>query len=63
MFAKFSYLIRTHAVSSPRSQILHRMSSGAQVACGAKAQIRTTKTFLFDCIWSFPYIQEKTKHI
>ena len=27
MFAKFSYLVRTHAISSPQSQILRRMGT------------------------------------
>ena len=36
---------------------------GARVACGAQAEIKTTKTFLFDCFWSLPYIREKNKHV
>ena len=47
MFAKFSYLIRTHAISSPLSQILRRTGTICLRNIGTRSNPRDVLCFVF----------------
>ena len=47
MFAKFSFLIRTHAISSPQTQILRRTGMICLRNIGTRMGRRLEKYFLF----------------